>query len=220
MQVRGDWLQIRATEKGVLGPLGYHFEAPPPGAEAHERIFSIVLDDPAKKVRALPLLFHGAAQIYADRDLPALGGRLNRALEIIAAAEDRWAYAVNAVRLGGAYGLYSRDLFNRSSFRIHLARLGVEFAGDPYVELLPSGGFSCRDWGEFEPEFLVAGGPFPRDDREVVDRSGGLAPFMFGVFRMGRITAPELALLARFVRRAPVLSSRSPHALVETLQAA
>lgn len=220
MQVRDDWLQIRSTEPGTLASMGYEIDAPPAGVDGHLGIFSVVVDAREQKTRALPMLFHGAAQIFAHRDLAALATRLDRALEVIAAADRDWAYMTNAVRIGGSYGLYTRDLFNRSSFRIHMRRLGAEFADDPYVTLLPSGSFRCGDWGEFEPEFLVAGGPFPSDDFAVEDRGGGLAPFMFGVLRVGRITAPELALLARFVRRAPVLSTKSPHALIDVLKAA
>jgi hypothetical protein len=167
------------------------------------------------------MLYHGPAQIFADRHMENLGLRLNQALEAIAAAqEDEAIYMINACRIGERYGLYSRDLFNRASFRVHMSRLGVEFAEDPYVRLLPSGRFDCRDWGEFDPEFMVSGGPFPRDPEEVDNRRGGMTPFMFGVLRMGRITASELKHLAGFVRRAPVLSSQSPRAVVEQLAAA
>lgn len=220
MQVNASWLEVRSTAPGVLEPLGYHVKRPPAGTDQHERVFSFVIDDEDKRTRSLPMLYHGPAQIFADRRLEALGLRLNRALEAIAAVPGDAIYMTNACRIGPSYGLYARDLFNRASFRLHMSRLGVEFAEDPYVTLLPSGRFECRDWGEFEPEFMVAGGPFPADPEDVDERTGGMAPFMFGVLRLGRITASELAHLARFVRHARVLSSQSPHAVVETLRAA
>ncbi len=212
---------MRSTASGVLAPLGYRATKPPRDADVHERVFSFVLDEGDGKTRALPMLYHGPAQIHADRHLEGLGQRLNRALEAIAAVQDdESVYMINACRIGDRYGLYARDIFNRASFRVHMSRLGVEFADDPYVRLLPSGRFDCRDWGEFDPEFMVAGGPYPQDPEEVENRRGGLAPFMFGVLRLGRITAPELKHLSSFVRRAQVLSSQSPHAIVEQLAAA
>jgi hypothetical protein len=183
-------------------------------------VFNIVIDESGGRTRALPMLYHGRAQIFADRDIRALGRRIERALEAIAAQETEAAYMANAVRIGDAYGLYTRDTFNRESFRIQMRRLGVEFADDPYVVLNPDGSFRCRDWGDFAPTFLVAGGPYGADEDVVENRRGGLAPFMFGVLRIGRITAPELVHLGRFVRESPVLSSRSPKALLETLNAA
>jgi hypothetical protein len=220
VQVNGSWLEVRSTAPDVLGSLGYHVEEPPAGAESHDRIFSIVVDDGDGKTRSLPMLYHGPAQIFADRRLENLGLRLNRALEAIAAAETDAIYMATACRIGDVTGIYMRDLFNRASFRIHMSRLGADFAEDPYVSLLPSGKFECRDWGEFEPGFLVSGGPFPTDPEEVDDRRGGMAPFMFGVFRLGRITPAELGHLARFVRHAPVLASQSPRAVMDALRAA
>jgi hypothetical protein len=220
VQVRGSWLEVRSTAPGVLEPLGYHVKKPPRGAETNERVFSVVVDEGDGKTRSLPMLYHGPAQIFADRHMENLGLRLNQALEAIAAVQENEAiYMINACRIGERYGLYSRDLFNRASFRVHMSRLGVEFAEDPYVRLQPSGRFDCRDWGEFDPEFMVSGGPFPQDPEEVENRRGGLAPLMFGVLRMGRITASELKTLASFVRRSHVLSSQSPRALVEQLAA-
>jgi hypothetical protein len=211
---------VRCTAPGVLESIGYRVSEPPDGAESHDRIISVVLHDGGGKTRSLPMLYHGPAQIYADRRLENIGLRLNRALEAIAAAKTDALYMATACRVGNTYGLYMRDLFNRASFRIHMARLGVEFADDPYTRLLPSGSFGCRDWGEFDPEFLVSGGPFPRDPEEVEIKRGGMAPFMFGVFRLGRITPVELGHLARFVRRARVLASQSPHAIVGAVHAA
>jgi hypothetical protein len=216
----GAWLQVRCTAPGVLESLGYDAAEPPPGSEAHDRIFSIVIDEGGGRTRTLPMLYHGPAQIYADRRLENLGLRLDRALEAIAAAETEAVYMATACRIGDTYGIYMRDLFNRASFRLHMARLGVEFAHDPYTKLVPSGRFECRDWGEFDPEFLVSGGPFPRDPEEVEVKRGAMAPFMFGVFRLGRITPPELVHLGRFVRNARVLASQSPHAVVTAVQAA
>lgn len=221
MQVKtGSWLEVRCTAPDVLERLGYHSTEPPAGAEAHDRIFSIVIDEGGGRTRSLPMLYHGPAQIFADRHLENLALRLNRALEAIAAAETEALYMATACRIGDTYGLYMRDLFNRASFRLHMSRLGVDFAEDPYTKLLPSGRFECRDWGEFDPSFLVSGGPFPLDPDAVEVRRGAMAPFMFGVFRLGRITPRELAHLGRFVRNARVLASQSPHAVVEAVQAA
>jgi hypothetical protein len=221
VQLKGSWLEIRSTADDVLAPLGYRAKRPPRGAESHDRVFNFVIAEGEGKTRSLPMLYHGPAQVFADRKVENLGLRLNRALEAIAAVQDGDAvYMTNACRIGDRHGLYARDVFNRASFRVHMSRLGAEFAGDPYVRLLPSGRFDCEDWGEFEPEFMVAAGPYPRDPESVEDRGGAMAPFMFGVLRMGRITAPELKHLAGFVRRAHVLSSQSPRAIVEHLAAA
>jgi hypothetical protein len=218
VEVGDAWLEIKSTAAGVLDPLGYRTPEPPEGAAAHEHIFSIVIDDPGKKTRALPSLHHGRTQVFVHRDLAALGARLNRALEVIGAASEDAAYFVASCRIGDKPGLYLRDLFNRSSYRLHLSRLGVEFAEDPYTRLMASGLFDCRDWGEFEPQFVIAGGPYPADENEVIDRGGGLAPFTFGILRVGQITSPEIAHLSALVRRVPVLASRSPQAVMRLLQ--
>jgi hypothetical protein len=218
--VKDDWVELRATAGGVLDRLGYGQTDPPADARLHEGIFSVLIDEGGGRTRALPTLYHGRTQVFADRSVDAIGPRVERALEAIAAQDEDATYMANAVRIGDRFGLYTRDTFNRSSFRIHMKRLGVAFAEDPYVVLEPGGTFTCRDWGRFTPEFMVAGGPYEGDEEDVTDRRGGLAPFMFGVLRIGQIAAPELALLARFVRTSPVLSSRSPQAVVATLKAA
>lgn len=220
MPLAGEWLEIRSTAPGVLGKLGSFHEDPPANATTRERVFSVVVDDHGKKTRSLPSLYHGRAQIFAHRDVGALRPRLERALQVIEAADREAAYQATACRVGGVHGIYTRDLFNRSSYRLHLSRLGVEFADDPYVTLMPSGWFKCADWGEFEPRFLIAGGPYPQDDEGLVDKRGGLVPFFFGILRVGQIAPSELVHLAKFVRRAPVLSSRNAQAVVEAVRAA
>lgn len=210
-------MEIRSTAPGVLDSLGYKQLNPPADATRYEAIFSIVVDDPQRKTRALPSLYHGKAQVFAHRDIAPLGARMKRALEVIAAADTDAAYLATACRIGESCGIYTRDIFNRSSFRLHMTRLGAEFAEDPYVTLMPSGAFRCQDWGEFDAQFMIAGGPFPTDEDAVDDRSGGLAPFMFGILRAGQIRPSELALLGKFVRRAPILASHSPQAILGVL---
>ncbi|HEY7874621.1 MAG TPA: hypothetical protein VIG64_05815 [Actinomycetota bacterium] len=216
----GGWAELRSTAPGILDELGYRVELPLGGERQQTGIFNIVLDESDGHTRALPRLHHGRALIFADRDIHALGERIQRALEVIDAQDTQAAYMANAIRIGDRYGLYTRGSFNRESFRLHLKRLGVEFANDPYSVLSPDGAWQCRDWGRFSPSFMIVGGPYPDDPEAVEDRQGGLVPFMFGVLRVGRITAPELALLGRFVRTAPLLASFSPRAIVESLTAA
>lgn len=220
MQVNGEWLEVRSTAPGVLDPLGYRLPQPADDAKQWPRQFSFVIDGSDSRTRALPMLHHGRANVFADRRVENLGARVNRALEALATRDEVATFQATACRLGDAYGLYARDLFNRSSFRIYMRRLGVEFSDDPYIELTSTGRLKCNDWGEFDPEFVVGGGPYPKEEEEVEERRGGLTPFMLGVLKFGPMKPDELALLTRIIRAAPVLVSRSPSSIVDTLKAA
>ena len=110
MQIRGEWLEIRSTAPGVLDPLGYRLQQPADDARQYPRQFSFVIDDSDSRTRALPMLHHGKANIFADRRIEKLGERLNRALEALAARDEVATFQATACRLGDAYGLYTRDL--------------------------------------------------------------------------------------------------------------
>ena len=101
-----------------------------------------------------------------------------------------------------------------------MSRLGVEFSADPYVSLTPSGRFEAKDWGEFDAEFVIGGGPYPKEEEVVEDRRGGLTPFMLGVLKFGPIKPDELVHITNVVRTAPVLVSNSPRSIVESLKVA
>lgn len=212
------WLEVRSSAPDVLETLGYRDLEPPDGADSQEGVFSILVDDPAKKTRSLPTLYHGRAQVFSDRRLEEVGRRLNRALEVIAVAESTSSFMATACRFEGKHGLYTRDLFNRASFRLRMTRLGMEFADDPYVRM-SADAFSCLDWGEFRPEFVIGGGPYPRDEDALEKRKGGLTPFMFGILRVGQVTGSDLATIAKLVTDVPVLVSQSPKAVLEAVAA-
>lgn len=192
---------------------------PPDGAPRFEGIFSLVVDDPAKKTRTLPSVYHANAQIFSDRDVDKARARLVRTIDAVLRSKERPAYLVAACAVDGRRGLYARDVFNREAFRLRAIRAGLEVSDDPYVTMTASGEFECEGWEPFRPEFVVAKslrGPRGREAENV--NKGAFLTFLFGILRVGDMGMVELHHLASTIKNAEVVVDDDPEELVETLR--
>ncbi|HEX2195809.1 MAG TPA: hypothetical protein VHJ76_02690 [Actinomycetota bacterium] len=166
-----------------------------------------MVDDPGKKTRALPTMYHGNAQLYADRDVDKVRARLVRTIDAVLHAKERPAYLASACRIDDAYGLYAHGVYNREPYRLRAVRAGLEVSDDPYVELTPSGEFASDGWGPFRPEFIVVSrvrGPRGREHENV--NKGGLLAFNFGILRVGDVGMVELHHLISIIKGARVVA--------------
>lgn len=167
--------------------------------------------------RRLPTLFFGRAPVFADRSIDKVAARLTRVAEIALEAWDRPTYLLQPCALGDRVGLYSRDLMNRSAFRARLRRLGVEFTEDPFVTFTESSRFSCRDWGEFDPSFVITAGYDNDDPDKIMESTHALLAFQLTTFRMGGIGSEELRRLVAACHGVQSAAARNPEAVVSRL---
>ncbi|MDQ3952292.1 MAG: hypothetical protein M3279_04915 [Actinomycetota bacterium] len=214
-------MEARSTRAGLLAGLPVPWGVPPDDAPRYEGIFSLVVDDPDKKTRALPTMYHGNAQLYADRDVENVQGRLVRTIDAVLHAQERPAYLASACRIDGRPGLYVHGVYNREPYRLRAIRAGLEVADDPYVRLTPAGELECEGWEPFRPEFIVVSrvrGPRGREHENV--NRGGLLAFNFGILRVGDMGMMELHHLISIIKDARVVAEEDPERMVETLRAA
>ncbi|MFN2588999.1 MAG: hypothetical protein ABR613_12900 [Actinomycetota bacterium] len=178
-----------------------------------------MVDDPAKRRRSLPTMYHGNAQLYADGDVDKVRSRLVRTIDAVLHAKERPAYLVSACRIDHRPGLYAHGVYNREPYRLRAIRAGLEVADDPYVRLTPAGEFECEGWARFRPDFIVVnrlGGPRGRESENV--NKGALLAFNFGILRVGVMAVTELHHLVSAIKSARVVAEEDPDRLVETLR--
>lgn len=214
-------MEARSTQPGLLEDLPVPWDTPPDDASVYEGIFSLLVDDPGKKTRALPTMYHGNAQIYADRDVDKVRARLARTIDAVIHAKERPAYLITACRAGERLGLFARDLYNREPYRLRAERAGLELADDSYVRMTPSGEFECEGWEPFRPEYIVVKkvrGPRGREHENI--NKGAMLTFVFGILRVGDVGMMELHHLTETIRNAEVVIEDDPVRLVERLSAA
>ncbi len=187
----------------------------------------MVVDDPRQRTRALPSLYHGTAQIFVDRDENRVRDQLAKTINVVLASDTVPSYLITACRVADRYGLYTKDICNRSAFRRHAARTGLVMADDPYVQMTPDGKFRCEGWDPFDPEFVIVnrlsnlgltarGLPSPSDENH--NRSGFLT-FLFGILRVGALEAAELRHLTRMIRSVQVVTEDEPERAIEAVRA-
>jgi hypothetical protein len=177
-----------------------------------------VVDDPAKKTRALPTMFHGNAQLYADRDVDRVRSRLVRTIDAVMHAKERPAYLTAACRVDGRVGLFARDVYNRAPFRMRAARAGLEISDDAYVRMTAGGEFEAEGWAPFRPEFIVVKNlPGPRGREHENVNKGALLTFLFGILRVGDVGAVELHHLVSAIKDAELVDDDDPVQLVARL---
>jgi hypothetical protein len=201
---------------GLLDPLPGLEDHPRADATHSEGVLSVVLPS-GNKVRRLPALYFGQRLIFADRDIPAVVQRLQKAVSVVLASRDRPAFSLHACEIDGRRGLYARDVFNRSPYRRRLMRLGMRFASDPYTTLTERGSFACDDWGEFSPEFMIFGYE-DEDPSKVVTTRGAMLPITAIDHRIGPVTQSQLHLLIESFRSIEAVSAKDSEALVAALR--
>jgi hypothetical protein len=209
-------LELRATRSGLVSSIA----APEVGTDADaprfNGTFSIVVDHSVAGFRRLPTLYLGAAQLFADRDLDEVLKRTEAIVRSTVEAAQRATFLLTPCRVGVRTGLYGRDVFNRSIFRIKLERLGVEFATDPYVTLEEDGTFTSAEWGRVEPSFVILNGAGATPE-EVITSEGALLTLNLATFRLGPLAAGELAALTRSVAGVRSVAAIEPAAVAAAL---
>jgi hypothetical protein len=188
----------------------------PADDDVHPGIFSIVVDDPGKRVRALPSLYHGNAQIYTTRDLAELRRRLVGTVTAVLESSKRARYLASACRVGGTFGIYARDVCNRDPFRLRARRAGLVVSDEPHVEMTEDGRFISEGWPAFHPRFIVVNPRRAADTRNLND--GASLTFLFGILRVGALGAAELRHLVHTVKTVEVVAADDPRKLVERLE--
>lgn len=164
-------------------------------------------------------MYHGNAQLYADRDLEKVRSRLVRTIDAVLHAEETPAYLMTACRIDGRPGLFARDVYNRAPFRIQVTRAGLELSDDTYVRMTPDGAFECEGWAPFHPEYIaVKNLPGPRGRESENVNKGALLAFLFGILRVGDVGMVELHRLTSTIRTAHVVAEDDPEQLVATLR--
>jgi hypothetical protein len=189
---------------------------PPLGAPQEEGLFSLFVDMSSDHLRKLPSLYLGPEQVFADRHASRVTERLRIWVEAVLQATRVATYTLFACHYKNIHGLYGRDLFERSIFRRHLQRRGVTFAETPFVYLQPDGGFSCPDWGDVVPRFIVLGGEGERPD-EVFRTAGAMLAFVVATYRLGVVPGPELPRLIHALSEVSAISGESPDAIIQVL---
>ena len=194
-----------------------------PGRKATklEGVLSLVVPEPGTtrpaKGRRLPTLYLGKAPIFAQRELSALERDLELTLQAILESRTQPIYWLQACRIDGHTCLYGGDGYNRSAYRRKLARLGMEFAEEPYVRLTERGTFSCSDWGELDPSVIilkVSGGK----PKAIVETSGAILLGLLSQARLGALGATELSRLNRACSAVTGTSAGDAGALVEHIK--
>lgn len=190
-------------------------ESPPEGAHNHESVLSLIVDESSKKVRKLPSLYFWNTLVHADRDVSNVRYVLERTVDGIARAKEVPTYRFAACRLEGKFGLWGKDFYNRSGFRLKIARRGLEIADDPFVTFHPGTGFQSDDYGQFEPEFAVLAN---HSEPDLLKTSGAKLAIILGSYRFGLSAPTELAALIDTFKGKFGYASSDPGALSQALK--
>lgn len=187
---------------------------PPAGAPREEGILSLVVQEPGDRVRRLPSLYFGRAQVFAHRAVDEVLRHLARLASAITQISERPTYLVQACELDGIRGLYLRDLFNRSAFRRKLMRLGLAFVDDPVVTRAGPG-FACTRWGPFQPSFAVV---YTGDEAIDLSPSTARLTAMMATFHLGGLGTAEFRALLRACRGIRAIGGEDASAVVERVR--
>ena len=180
-------------------------------------MLSIVTDQAGGRTRRLPTLYVDTVSVFSHRELDVINEATKHFIHVLSGTSAAATYRLNAIRVEGRWGLYGRDFFNRSPFRLRLQRLGYEFALDPYVKLRGDGLFECADWDPFPATFVVLSGEPEEADSSVVS-PGALAFTLSSEYRVGDLLSKnELSTLARAISGTLGLRAADPQALTRAL---
>ena len=209
---------------GLLGHLERPTGKPERRDRRHPGMFSLVIDtldlrsEAPTKARKLPALYMGSSPVFADRSIEAVRERLNRLIESVVRSHSRPTYCFHPMRFDNRFGLYGRDLYNRSVYRKRLERLGVTFSSDPYPRLTGDGTFECDDWGEIKPDAVVLAADDLDNPRRVVRTEGALLAFSFLTMRFGPVDPSEVRLITSLSKKVSAVSAPDPAAVMSHLR--
>ena len=216
MSVNGEQLYLRTDVAGLLDRLGVEGkDLSDPNERLDAGSFSIVIGEPHGKIRKIPTLYFGNAPVFADRDVAAVGERFHVMVDAVARYRDNSIYAVNGCEFNGRRGLYCRDLFNRSTFRLRARPLGLRFADDPHVQLAQGSSFRNSDYGVFEPEFIVYQTEF---SDELTRKKGGLLLWIVSTYRLGIPPSDEVGRLGSIIGALEAVGGGNPSEVTEVLE--
>lgn len=201
---------------GVLVSLPLVFDQPARDDSCRPRVFSLVADDEKQKLRRLPTLYFGTTPIFSDRSITRVLEELVFVVKAVVASRTRATYLLHACEIDGRRGLYGLDTHNRSPYRRRLARAGVRFAERPFVTFGERSTFTCGDWGEFPPDFMVFR---PGEGIGGVTRiPRAFALFALASARLGRPGPEEVRRLLAALDTTSLLVSHDPVALVQSVR--
>lgn len=210
-------MEARTTAGGDLEVLAPYSGVPATGAHQLNGVFSVVVDDAAKRHRKLPSLYVTNYQVFAHTDMVRLYSRLTRAVRARLMAPTVSTYVVHACRYGDVTGLYIRDFFNRAPFRRKLIRQGLEFSSDPYVTL-QGWSLRCEDWGHLEPRFVLLGND-ESDPENPIANSPAMVAFHIAGVRLGQISQSEFVTLRGALKGAVAIGDNDAAMAIDRIRA-
>lgn len=178
----------------------------------------MVAEEPRPGRRRLATLYWNAAPLFASRETRAVVTMLNDVLALSSRARYARIYWLNPCEIDGRKGIYVRDLFNRSPYRMRLQRHGVRFSATPWVEFEDSDVFRSREWDVFRPEFAIVNAYSDDDPSLVVAPPDAMTVFQLLSRRVGDISLGELKEMPKIVSNLSVVGSGDPGAVVGDLR--
>lgn len=164
-------------------------------------------------IRRLPVFYLSMDPFFAHRELDTLRTTIHDTISLAIQTPDSATYVAQACSVAGKRGIYAKELYNRSTFRRKLARLGFEFSDDPLLRLNEEGSFTSSDTPPFVPEFIVLGGKDDSDPMKVMALTRALAIWTLASFRFGRIGSVELGRLVQACGRSSVVAAGDARAV-------
>jgi hypothetical protein len=200
-----EWLEARTTVPGALDDVTFSENGTAPDAPRLEGTLSLVGDDTVGPLRRLPLLYLGRAPLFGARNVIHLARRLVEVAELITSSHRQPTYALASCDFRGRTGLYAMDLYNRSSRRRRLERLGLTFSDPPFVRLAPDGRCTSAEHNTFSPEFLILAnrpkGAFTSPAKVLM---------VLATLRLGPPAPSELTVLARLAHSVQLIHGDDP----------
>lgn len=212
------WVEVRSNVSGLLGSLDLPYGKPNDDGSTIEGGLSLVIRDPSESrgVRRLPMVWLEAYPLFADRSLDVVKARMTLAGQTVVDAASVPTYMLYAAQLDGAWGLYGRDLFERSTYRRKLMRLGLDMSPLPFV-ILDENGFQSPDGDPFTPRFALLGGG--DDDPDRAEWFGGaLVPFTISSYRFGPAGPDEIRRIVRYSSDITALGANRPEVAIAALR--
>jgi hypothetical protein len=212
-------MEVRSTANDLLERADISYSSPPTGSPTHESVLSIVLEASVarNKVRRLPALYMGNAHVFSDRRIDLVLDRFERTARMLQGATSKPTYLLHPCRIDGLVGLYARDVYSRSTYRMKLRRLGLEFSDDFFVTFDQGGRLSSERWGPLDISFVIVGVD-DEDPTKTTSTTGAYLSFILSSWRVGLMDGEELRWLNRAFSEVEGLSAGDPLALAESLR--